>query len=139
MNLISASRFRIPNSLYSFKCFYTYCSLFLFNIFAGEVSLMKLVQRLWWWMPWKRLRQSWKSHFWGMTRKEWLFSWLSLIKSTRSMYETNILFCLCTFECRIDVTGPISNSHYFEAWISFLLPSIMYGIVLWPHIVVVRL
>ena len=57
---------------------------------------MNLVQRQWCLMHWKKLKKNSKSPLWGMTRKKWLFLWLSLVKSIRSNCHLN-LFELHTF------------------------------------------
>lgn len=71
---------------------WTYTSLVFSHIWvpfflfpcAGGVSQMIRVWRLWCLMHWKKLKMNSKSPLWGMTRKEWLFLWQSLIKSIRS-------------------------------------------------------
>lgn len=69
---------------------------------AGEGLVMSSVLRLWWWMHWKKLRKKLRSLWWGMIRKGWLFSWLNLIRSMRSMvYCWAFLF--------VDLFNGISN------------------------------
>ena len=114
-----------------------YCYLSVSKIFAGEVSLMNLAQRLWWWMPWRKLRKNCKSLFWGMTRKEWLFSWQSLIKSTRSMYRAN--FCL--FISNVNLSRKQNSQVQFPLlWsldLFFASVNAMYSIFLREHIILV--